>query len=221
MRWAALSGIDVPPVRLAQASEIVNLPEGIPIGDGTIYVIERFDRRPDGTRVHIEDFGQVLDRPYDDHIYDARYEYIAAFLSYLTLDDLRAFCDRLVFCVLSGNTDAHVKNWSLLYPDGRHPRLSPAYDLVSTIVYDDFRDEGLALSLHGEHRFEDVTVESFRPLASVSRQSFDEVSTWVRQMVDRVLAAWNDRAGEIPYSADERTRIEAHLARLPLARRAT
>ena len=123
MSWAKLSGIDVPPIRLSQASAIEDLPEGIPTGDGAIYLIERFDRRPDGVRVHIEDFGQVLDRPADDHIYEARYEHIAAFLAYLPHEDLRAFCERLVFTILCGNTDAHVKNWSIIYPDGRRPRL--------------------------------------------------------------------------------------------------
>src|SRR5699024_3461553 len=27
--------------------------------------------------------------------------------------------------------DAHLKNWALIYPDGVHPRLAPAYDIVS------------------------------------------------------------------------------------------
>jgi serine/threonine-protein kinase HipA len=153
MLWAKLSGIDVPPVRLAQASDIVNLPEGIPVGDGTIYLIERFDRRPDGTRVHIEDFGQVLDRPADDHIYEARYEHIAAFL---------------------------------------------AFD--------------------SSRRFQDVSADSFRPLAEVSRRSFDDVSTWVGEMVERVLAAWHEKAADLPYLLEERALIEAHLGRVPLAR---
>jgi serine/threonine-protein kinase HipA len=220
MRWAALSGIDVPPVRLAQAADIVNLPEGIPVGDGTIYVIERFDRRPDGGRVHIEDFGQVLDRPADNRIYDARYEHVAAFLSYLPREDLRAFCERLVFSILAGNGDAHVKNWSLIYPDGRRPRLAPAYDLVATVVYGPLLKQEIALTLAGSRRFQDVSLDAFRPLAVVARQSFDDVSTWVREMVDRVLAAWTDQAAEIPFSAEERARIAAHLASVPLARRA-
>lgn len=29
-----------------------------------------------------------------------------------------------------GNTDAHLKNWAVIYPDGIHLRLSPAYDPV-------------------------------------------------------------------------------------------
>lgn len=218
MLWAKRSGIEVPPIRLAQTSDIENLPDGIPVGDGTIYVIERFDRRPGGVRIHIEDFGQVLDRPADqDQIYKARYEHLAAFLSYLPGDDLRAFCERLVFCILSGNTDAHVKNWSIIYPDGRHPRLAPAYDLVSTILYETSPKADLALTLNNSRRFEDVSLQSFLPLATVTRVPFDEVSTWVREMVERVLTAWHEGAGELPYLPNERERIEAHIARIPLA----
>ena len=29
-----------------------------------------------------------------------------------------------------GNTDAHLKNWARLYPDGRNPQLAPVYDCV-------------------------------------------------------------------------------------------
>ena len=45
------------------------------------------------------------------------------------------FVRRLVFSVLIGNGDTHLKNWSLLYPDGRTPVLSPAYDFVATLPY--------------------------------------------------------------------------------------
>jgi len=30
-----------------------------------------------------------------------------------------------------GNTDAHLKNWALIYPDAATPRLAPLYDPVS------------------------------------------------------------------------------------------
>jgi len=45
------------------------------------------------------------------------------------------FLRRLVFSVLIGNADMHLKNWSLLYPDRRTPVLSPAYDFVATLPY--------------------------------------------------------------------------------------
>jgi serine/threonine-protein kinase HipA len=218
MLWAKLSGIDVPPVRLAQASDIADLPDGIPTGDGTIYLIDRFDRRPDGTRVHIEDFGQVLDRPADDHIYDARYEHLAAFLAYLPPADLRAYCERLVFSILCGNTDAHVKNWSIIYPDGRHPRLAPAYDLIASVVHEPLHSATLALSLKGSKRFEDVSAASFEPLARVTKHGFDEVAGWVRQMAERVRTVWDESAAELPYLEEERARLDAHARRVPLAR---
>jgi serine/threonine-protein kinase HipA len=218
MTWAKLSGVDIPPIRLSQASDIENLPEGIPVGDGTLYLIERFDRQPDGTRVHIEDFGQVLDRSADPvQIYKARYEHIAAFVAYLPPEDLRAFCERLVFCILCGNTDAHVKNWSIVYPDGRRPRLAPAYDLVATILYEPIESADLALSLADSKRFTDISLESFKPLAVVTHRSFDEVSRWVGQMVERVITVWQEKAAELPYLPDERARLEAHRARIPLA----
>jgi len=41
---------------------------------------------------------------------------------------------RIAFQVLIGNGDAHLKNWSFVYPDGTSARLSPPYDLVATIA---------------------------------------------------------------------------------------
>ena len=219
MRWAQLSGIDVPPIRLAKVTEFVDLPQEVPTSEDTVFLIERFDRLAGVGRVHIEDFGQVLDCAADDHIYDARYEHIAAFLSYLPPEDLRAFCERLVFCVLCGNTDAHLKNWSLIYPDARHPRLSPAYDLVASMLYEPARLQDLALSLNNSRRFQDVSVDSFRPLARITHRPFDEVAGWVRDMTDRVLTVWREQAADLPYLPDERARLEAHMARVPLTSR--
>ena len=48
---------------------------------------------------------------------------------------LREAVRRTVFNLLVGNGDAHLKNWSLIYPDRRRARLSPAYDLVCTAVH--------------------------------------------------------------------------------------
>lgn len=218
MRWAEASGIAVPPFRLGEASEIQNLPEGIPTGDGRIFMIDRFDRGPGGLRVHMEDLAQVLDRPPGSPQYTGRYEHIAAILAYLAPEDLSAFCHRLVFCILCGNTDAHLKNWSLLYPDGRRPRLSPAYDLVATVLYLPAIDDELALDLGapGSRRFQDVRVDSFRLFAEVSGRTFDEVAGWVREAAGRVRDAWSKLAPELPLRDQERARIETHLARVPL-----
>jgi serine/threonine-protein kinase HipA len=109
-RWAELAKIDVPPFRLANASEFIGLPENLPTGDGAVFLIRRFDRLDDGGRVHMEDFCKVLDRPLGYPQYGAQSEEIAAVLAHLCPEDLKAYCERLVFCVLAGNTDGHLKN---------------------------------------------------------------------------------------------------------------
>jgi serine/threonine-protein kinase HipA len=218
MRWAELVGISLPAFRQARVTEFAELPEAIPTGDGTVFLIQRFDRNPAGGRIHMEDLAQVLDRPPGDPQYGGRYEHLAAFLSWEAPEDVRPFCERLVFCILCGNTDAHLKNWSILYPDGRHPRLSPAYDLVASVLYapQDITDD-LALSLGESRRFEDMRLDSFRLLAKASGYSFDEVASWVRLMVQRVRAIWRQEAGHLPLLDSERKRIEDHMARVPLA----
>ena len=45
------------------------------------------------------------------------------------------FVHRFVTFVVLGNTDAHLKNWALLYPDGITPQLAPLYDVVSASSY--------------------------------------------------------------------------------------
>ena len=44
--------------------------------------------------------------------------------------DTREFLARTIAAILMGNTDAHLKNWALVYPNGRQPRLAPVYDCV-------------------------------------------------------------------------------------------
>ena len=49
--------------------------------------------------------------------------------------DGEEFIRRLVFNILIGNADMHLKNWSLIYPDRCRAALAPADDFVSTIAY--------------------------------------------------------------------------------------
>lgn len=69
-------------------------------------------------------------------------------------EQLAEFIRRLVVNILVGNGDAHLKNWWVSYRDKVTPRLSPAYDLVSTIQY--VQNDSLALNLGGEKRFESI-----------------------------------------------------------------
>jgi serine/threonine-protein kinase HipA len=114
--------------------------------------------------VHIEDFAQILGLYPEQKYAQFNYETLANLVYKLAGESgLDEFIRRLVFVVASGNGDAHLKNWSLIYPDGVNARLSPAYDFVSTIQYQ--ADDQLALNLARSKRWQDVTRESFLRLA--------------------------------------------------------
>lgn len=51
--------------------------------------------------------------------------------------DVRELVRRGVAFVLMGNTDAHLKNWALIYRDGITPTLSPLYDPVCVTAWCD------------------------------------------------------------------------------------
>jgi serine/threonine-protein kinase HipA len=123
--------------------------------DGVSLLVERFDRNA-GRRLRLEDFAQVLNKPRGRDFsgkYQSSYEEAAqAITSHSARPkvDLLRYFRLVVFNLVVGNADAHLKNFSLLeQPDGL--RLSPAYDLVNTIVYPEY-DRVAALEINGRRR---------------------------------------------------------------------
>ncbi|MCD7751197.1 MAG: type II toxin-antitoxin system HipA family toxin [Lachnospiraceae bacterium] len=133
------------------------------------------DRRLNGMpvpyRLHQEDFAQALGiasaRKYerDDEGYMSKIFQLLRLYSAKPLEDQLRLWDICVFNYLIGNTDNHIKNLSLLYSASlRSIRLAPAYDIVSTAVYDS-STENMAFGIGGE-----------RNLYSVSRKSFERAA---------------------------------------------
>src|SRR5437667_46949 len=64
---------------------------------------------------------------------------------------------RILVCVLTGNTDAHLKNFAMFHtPDGL--RLTPAYDLVAAGLYPEYRQLALAIG-----NASNLVLETLRP----------------------------------------------------------
>jgi serine/threonine-protein kinase HipA len=101
----------------------------------------------------MEEFTQVLG-------YEPRHKYgkglqadYSAMLSVLNRfsgnpsTDVQEFVRRFVAFILMGNTDAHLKNWAVMYPDGVTPQLTPLYDPVCvTAFFDDVAENEYALN---------------------------------------------------------------------------
>jgi serine/threonine-protein kinase HipA len=144
-----------------------------------VYIVERFDRVRDGDNVrrkHVIDTCQLLGKA-------RTFKYTAATVE--SLSEIATACRAqaaarlalyrwLVFNILIGNGDNHLKNISALVgPQGIE--LAPAYDLVATAAYATraFSDQPswpgleLALSLPGASRFGEVTKKNVLDAADV------------------------------------------------------
>ena len=99
--------------------------------------INRFDRTEDGRKIHFEEFNQLLGHRSEDK-YESCYEHMADFIIQNGDICLRAECDtlfrRVMACILTGNTDAHLKNFAMEHTESGL-RLAPSYDLVATACY--------------------------------------------------------------------------------------
>ena len=209
-------GIQVPEHRLVSVDAIEGLPALGPFAGKQALAVRRFDRTETG-RVHMEDLAQVFG-VYPESKYRgigvARIaELIGVVLGHEAAQD---FVARLAFIVLTGNGDMHLKNWSLLYPDGHTPVLAPAYDLVSTVPY--MPGETLALSFVNERSFAAITVDRFRQLAARAGLSERGTVATAERVASAVRGTWavQRRASNVP--AELLDRIEAHLAAMPLGR---
>ncbi|MDC0670734.1 type II toxin-antitoxin system HipA family toxin [Nannocystis radixulma] len=220
MQWAGASGIEVPELDLVTFAQLSGIPEirGATAEAALCLAVRRFDRPTGEPHVHIEDFAQVFGRaPYQKYNEDLStrmrplgFETLARVVRTYAPDDRRAFVRRLVFMVLSGNADGHLKNWSFIYPDGRTPRLSPAYDLVPTIAFAGTSDE-LALPFFGDKAFGAVTLETFGRLAPALQEPSDVLMRWASEDVERIMDAWSSAWG---FETEVRASIELHHSSL-------
>jgi serine/threonine-protein kinase HipA len=195
LELARAVGIRVPDTRLLDAGEVAGLPGDVPLPERQVLAVRRFDRG-DGGRVHIEDFAQVFGVYPDEKYAKASSENVGRVLyAESGPESALEFVRRLVFSVLIGNADMHLKNWSLMYPDGRTPELTPAYDLVGTVAYLP-HDPNLALSLVGTKRMAAIDLARFARFADRVGLPRIPVADAVRQTVAEFRRAWAD--GDVP-----------------------
>ncbi|GAB6041827.1 type II toxin-antitoxin system HipA family toxin [Endothiovibrio diazotrophicus] len=216
LSWARAAGIEVPAFNLVDIDAIDGIPPALrTFTERKALSIRRFDREDGGRRVHMEDFTQILglfpEEKYDKY----NYETIARLTLALTGNEgLNEFIRRLVFVIASGNGDAHHKNWTLLYPDGQTPKLSPAYDLVSTIQY--LPDGKLALNFGKSKQWEDYSLDAFRRLGRKLEMNENDIAEQAEQAAHDTLAALSSDQEQTGYSAAMRATLRDHWKRIPL-----
>ncbi|MEO8495599.1 MAG: type II toxin-antitoxin system HipA family toxin [Planctomycetota bacterium] len=215
MNWARAAGLSIPAFTLRNVADFDQIPEEMPTGDGTVFVIERFDRE-DGERIHIEDFGQILDRPPGDAQYHGSYEEIASVIRWIAPESTTDFLKSIVFNVICGNGDAHLKNFSVIYPDGRNALLTPGYDIVSTFLFFPPGKEQLALSLNANRQFRSIGLHCFSQLFELLGMANDTGEGMVKDFADATVSAWCQSEVQSGFTSKQIDRISGHLYALPL-----
>lgn len=209
LQWAHRARIQVPDHRIVRVAEIDGLPLEIGLAETDALAVRRFDRVA-GRRIHQEDFAQILGLYPHDKYDEYNYETIGNIIYAVAGPEaLIEYARRLAFVVLSGNGDAHHKNWSLLYSDGRTASLTPAYDLVFTRAY--MEGDELALKLRGSRYFEGVTLESFRHLARKCGFDEDSLANSVAEAAQQIREAWAEIEPEMPMASEAKARLRRHL----------
>lgn len=126
----------------------------IPLEEGQLcFVTKRMDR-DDHVKRHMEDMCQLTDRLTEQKYRGSMEQIGKAILRHCSnplFDALRLF-EVTLFCFLTGNADMHLKNFSLLYRPGGEVELSPAYDLLPTVLLLPEDTEETALTLNGRKR---------------------------------------------------------------------
>ena len=216
--------------RLRPVSDIDELPFAAPAGGEPVLLVRRFDRTADGAHaIHAEELAQVMGLLPSEKYHKYGWAHQLALVANLCPADVAEYLRRLLFVILSGNGDAHHKNWGLVYPDGRRPRLAPAYDQVATVVWSG-AGSGLADSLpykvQGRKRYEELSLGGLcalvrgalhRPFVDGAAEVAPEyLCPWLQRAAQAILdhRPVADRLG----GAVLRRALDRHHARMPLLR---
>jgi serine/threonine-protein kinase HipA len=182
-------GISVPENKLIDMASIKGLPEQAHTVESMALAVKRFDRLPDGASVHMEDFAQVFGEfPSNKYKFHSYANLAAVLWAEIGEDAVREFVRRLVFTVVIGNADMHLKNWSLLYPDRRTPALSPGYDFVATLPY--IPNDTLALSFGDSRSLSEITPEQMRRFADTARIPASPLWKIAVETAERSAESW-------------------------------
>lgn len=220
LEWARAAGFEVPECHLHSVEDVRGFPRRHAVADTRVLAIRRYDRLPQGGRVHQEDFAQAVGLPpkkkYDQVTHDIMARLVRRFIDEEAVDEL---VRRLVFTVASGNNDAHLKNWSLIYPDTIRARWSPLYDQVATVAWEGF-DHTLALNLAGVKEFNRIDWSTFERFAEGAQIEKRRVLEIVETTVEKVRTSWQEIAPGLPLPETHKAALREHWRKVPLLRAA-
>jgi len=95
-----------------------------------------------------------------------------------------------------------------MYPDGHHPALSPAYDLVSTVPY--IPEEESALKFHRSRDWRSFNYDELAVIADKAKVPSHLVVATARETVEQFDDVWARETSNLPFSREALAAIEKH-----------
>jgi serine/threonine-protein kinase HipA len=137
-------------MKMADVAGIRTAPHSlIRLADGEIgYLTRRLDRNAQGLKVSMLDLCQLTNR-LTEHKYMGTYPQLAETVkkySSAPMLDVQRFWEVVLFSWITGNSDMHCKNFSLIDTGDREYVLAPAYDLLAVLLADPEDTEEMAMT---------------------------------------------------------------------------
>ena len=137
-------------MKMAEAAHIrTALHALIRLADGELgYLTLRMDRGKRGEKISMLDMCQLTNR-LTEHKYNGTYQQLAETIkkySSVPMLDVQRFWEVVLFSWITGNSDMHCKNFSLIDTGDGEYVLSPAYDLLAVLLVDPDDTEEMAMS---------------------------------------------------------------------------
>ena len=199
-KYAALPEMEYLIMQMAEASGIKTVPYALvrmPSQENALaYITKRIDRI-DGKMYAMEDFCQLEERLTEDK-YRGSYERCGKIVSKYSFQsgfDMTELFLRIVFSFAAGNSDMHLKNFSLIETEegsGVYV-LSSAYDMLSTNVVIPSDKEELALTINGKKqniRRKDFIV--FATAIGMSERSAEKMIEKIVKLKDKYISMCRD-----------------------------
>lgn len=121
----------------------------IRLADGELgYLTRRMDRGSKGKKISMLDMCQLTNR-LTEHKYYGTYQQLAETIkkySSVPMLDVQRFWEMVLFSWITGNSDMHCKNFSLVDTGNGEYVLAPAYDLLAVLLADPEDTEEMAMS---------------------------------------------------------------------------
>ena len=174
-------------MKLAEVAGIATAPHGlIAMQDGELaYITRRMDRGTKGEKYSMLDMCQLTNR-LTEHKYRGAYIQLAETIkrySVASMLDVQRFWEIVIFSWITGNSDMHCKNFSLLDKDGTGYQLSPAYDLLAVLLTGINDNDELAMPLIGNGEEDGKRIAGFNRVSFIEAMEKSGIQTRIAEKI--------------------------------------